>query len=259
MNKFVKKVELTPFSDESRAAWLALTGLSKIEFDILEVCDRLVLSAKRYRGQKVSTRLNPLSAGQLVDISQSNLRKTLVMTHPGPSLYRHPSHPAVSLWEELFPAPWSQWVPLFRSQNGISVRAFPADFEKKLQELWLCFERIDDLLRARDLSCLCFTREEFSLPILFHYIRGRRIQVRALGNVEAQPAAAPTRQLALTSVLGQVPEWFEINISNSDDPISHLIECLQSTLHEVDQHGPSEGLTELPTIERLIPPFPFPI
>jgi hypothetical protein len=221
MNEKPLKNFTSPLSLASRFTFLSLTNLSEVEVDIFEICEKWVLGASRFRGVKKSLlSLSPTDVSDLADIKSSPSRPTFVFNHLD-GLARTSCFPQLSLWDELLPPQWVRFATVFRKETGYVAEVFPIEFANKLKDLWDAFNRFDAFLSGHELTHLEVQAGEYSLPLVFHYLNGRRLEVGVSHGTQVTSSSS-----SMTLSLRFKPE--------ETDPIANLSQCLNH-LVEISQ------------------------
>jgi hypothetical protein len=171
--KALSKFFTPPLTREDRDAFYRCLGLGAFEFFFVETFGPLTVRAISMHGLR---RRALLSLGTI----EGGL-PVLRLEHPAQQLPEEPIQLPRTLWEEVFPYPFSLMGRLFGPQADAGLTLTPPSTKAQLKLLWEAFNRLEEAMAATEVSCLWIrggpTGDPVELPILFHHVRRRRVRV----------------------------------------------------------------------------------
>lgn len=173
--KPLSKFFTPPLSDDDRSLFFRCLGFTDMRYRLLETCGTIVLRAKHYQGLEGQALLGTVAA------LQSSPEPLLLRRHAMQSLTEEPLHRPPSLWEELFPYPFSLVGRLFEEEPDRQLQLTPPALKTQLKLLWDALQSLETRMSETEVSCLWLrggsAEAPLELPILFHYVRKKRIRV----------------------------------------------------------------------------------
>lgn len=162
-----------PLSSRDRELFLRCLGLDALKVFFLETTGHCILRSLEVTGASLMPRLDPMT----LDTSLASLSPLLWLKDPPSHLKLQPAQPTCSLWEELFPYPFSLFPLAFHRDTNDSLEIRPVDLKEALSYLMSALLQLESHLSATELGFLWMRRSGVELPLLFHFVRGKRVRL----------------------------------------------------------------------------------
>ncbi len=225
-----------------------LMGLGDFSYLFVETAGDLIVSAREIQKGQSFCRLQPTRWSEIIPDRESPvLRRDSAPHHMASSSQLGT---AQSLWEELFPFPFSLLGEKYRGQGeGLSIH--PTEFFGKFAELWETLKALEEAFAKTEINCLMLKGTHGSVPLLFHYVRGKCLRVALCEELAGWAEAAETGQLdrrQLRSEFGTSATYVHLNVSDISGPQAWLrvASLLKQQLREgMITSGPAANLPDL--------------
>jgi hypothetical protein len=234
---------------EKRALYEAM-GLGDLRYYYFEVLDGLILQGLRCeRGQNVPL-LEPADLDSLAAFVPAAPLPALVAKHPGQQLHIDPSNRPLDLFEELFPFPFSVVGARLNVPTGLSVKICSSEFAGRVAALLESFQRLEEFMTRQEVTFIWIKGngpDELAprFPLLFHYVRGRRIRVGTSGRLWELGRLYEEGHLTadgLRGIFGTHLEALCVNFQNMVgiiDPLHRLTQAIHQSLESHTAPPPS--------------------
>ena len=120
----------------------------------------------------------------------------------------------------------------FSPRAGRRLEVFPTEARAELEKLGRALERLEQAISQTELSCLWLIGPTVDLPVLFHYVRRRRVRVGIapyLAPLRPEGGSLPSRE-RLTQFFGTptVIYPFHLSRNSTTSPLLRAAEGLMA-------------------------------
>lgn len=234
-----------PLNDFDRKRLFASLGLANLEFIYVETLSKVLLQIIEVKGTDQTHILRP---AVFEELSQAFGEIPIVHYRHGSSHYldQRSISATPTLWEVLFPFPFNQ---LSSSQ----VQILPEAWANGIRKLYGSLAELENKMSETELSCLWVQGVSESMPILFHYVRKRRVRVgtcKQLESLRDEFLAGHLSSELLKSRFGTQTSFFFLSLE-SVLPEGNVVSELSERIQGLTQIGRSP-FTVLPTPSRPV-------
>ena len=146
-----------------------------LDFMFVEMSGTLVLRARQFVGAEAEALLLPVSLEP--NDPGTEYERLLVARHPNQLLEITPIQKVTTLWEEIFPYPFNLIGTQFAGGQGPQLIIWPQTWKQELISLWEALAELEERMSHTEVSCLWVKGVRNELPVLFHFVRRKRIRV----------------------------------------------------------------------------------
>ncbi len=213
-----------PVLDAPTRQWVfALMSLEKLSYRLTETVENLVLRERDVVDGKIVHRV-----GNSPSIDFPVLR---IDYAPRRLLTQERER---SLWNALFPRPFSTLEAFFVPKDGARTNAEPASFLAQLENLHQTLAQLQEKLCHTELSCLYLTDQDMSLPLLLHFSKHRLMGAEAATSLtewDGQVREDKLSRETLQNVFGTPTSFARLDLSTREgDGLTSLLTALKHTL-----------------------------
>jgi len=224
---------LTPsLTVADREAVQTALGLGDWSYFFLEITGKWVVRAWDVNGISAVPKLVPMTFNSWLEARELKDKPTFAVHYEGFQPVPTPAQRPLTLWEELFPYPLSALSLAFSPRAGRRLEVFPSEAREELEKLGKALERLEQVISNTELSCLWLIGPAVDLPVLFHYVRRRRVRVGIapyLAPLRPEGGSLPSRE-RLTQFFGTQTVLYPFTVSRnpSISPVLRAVEGLMS-------------------------------
>jgi hypothetical protein len=160
-----------------RVSFFRCLGLSHYAFRYFEVSGKHVLSASVFDRSKIEVRLTPSTSEEW--LKERNICHLPVITlhHPSGELAHLATQSQRSIWEEVFPPPFSTVIFGLGKSDLRQVEIYPDPAKLPLLALAKALSSLEERMKEAEVGFLWVRNGAVRFPLLFHFVRRKRVRL----------------------------------------------------------------------------------
>ncbi|MBI4404692.1 MAG: hypothetical protein HY537_11050 [Deltaproteobacteria bacterium] len=240
----------SPLQDVQRASLYRSLGLHLFRFMFLETCGGSVLRATLPEGKdSLPTIELPESIERWAAEAKKQNAALLVLEYPLDKPAIRSLQHEKTLWEELFPYPFSQLAFLGADRYWPTVSVQPVEIEAAIEGLAVAVGVLEREIAKSEVSCLFVRSPLDELCLAFHYVRGKRVWAGDYGSERFLSLAARYKQGTLTQQMLREelgPQAFFVYVERTHYCSVDNIEIIRSLANDISNAAISNGVRANP-------------
>jgi len=236
--RIISKYLTPPLSNKDRWTFYQAMGLDQLTYLFVETGEKHIFSAKKVEGQRLTPSLEPRSPDGIATWAAKAGLPVVCVCHGATALPTYSPFAEQTLWETLFPHPFST-LGISASDASVATEAFPLAFACTVDHLQKAFQRLEKIVAEFEVSFLWVKPENRPpFPLLFHYVRRKRIRVGTsplLSQLGRQHENMGKNSRELIESFGTRCLWIPLSLSEpqSSDPLENLAIKLEQSLDAI--------------------------
>jgi hypothetical protein len=234
-----------PLSEIQKHSLYRVFGLDRLNYLFFEILEDTVLQAFRVESGQATVLLEPLEWKNASEENRDPAFPTVILKHRATQLDIRRSVSHKTIGEELFPYPFSELFRNAEGNSGLTVQIQSPLFSKGVTDLKRGLEQLESKIKGCEVTLIWVKSVEGSFPLLFHYVRGRRIRVGSserLWELGTRFDAGELTAEEMRPIFGTQVAAFRICMGSdvASDPLETLNQGLDAalvSLSEVSSNG----------------------